>query len=118
MRRMLWVAVMVARGFARFERIRLRGMLGKQAATPAYLCPRPEDGFWRKALLPLRDVEGWPAYVSLAEARAYARWRGGRLPTEAEFHRAAYGQRDGSERAAPWGEGTAKRERGNFDASV
>jgi signal transduction histidine kinase len=50
---------MVARGFARFERIRLRGMLGKTAETPAYLCPRPEDGFWRKALLPLRDAQSW-----------------------------------------------------------
>ncbi len=29
------VGVMVARGFARFERIRLRGMLGREAATPA-----------------------------------------------------------------------------------
>jgi signal transduction histidine kinase len=56
---LLWVGVMVARGFARFERIRLRGMLGKRAATPAYLCPRPEDGFWRKALLPLRDAQSW-----------------------------------------------------------
>jgi formylglycine-generating enzyme required for sulfatase activity len=27
----------------------------------------------------------------LAEARAYARWRGARLASEAEFHRAAYG---------------------------
>jgi ergothioneine biosynthesis protein EgtB len=41
--------------------------------------------------LPLRKVSSWPVYVSLAEARAYARWRGGRLPSEAEFHRAAYG---------------------------
>ena len=56
---LLWVGVMVARGFARVERIRLRGMLGKPAPTPAYLCPRPEDGFWRKALLPLRDAQSW-----------------------------------------------------------
>jgi ergothioneine biosynthesis protein EgtB len=42
-------------------------------------------------LLPLEQVVSWPAYVSLAEARAYARWRGGRLLTEAEFHRAAFG---------------------------
>ena len=56
---LLWVGVMVARGFARFERMRLRGMLGKPAPTPAYLCPRPEDGFWRKALLPLRDAQSW-----------------------------------------------------------
>jgi signal transduction histidine kinase len=56
---LLWVGVMVARGFARFERIRLRGMLGKPAETPAYLCPRPEDGFWRKSFLPLRDAQSW-----------------------------------------------------------
>jgi ergothioneine biosynthesis protein EgtB len=66
-------------------------------------------------LLPLAEVGGWPAYLSLAEARAFARWRGGRLPTEAEFHRAAYGQPGGGERAAPWAENTPAPERGNFD---
>ena len=33
----VWVAVMVARGFARVERLRLRAMLGRAAPTPAYL---------------------------------------------------------------------------------
>ena len=55
----LWVAVMVARGFARVERVRLRGMLGKRAETPAYLGPRSDETFWRKALLPLRDAQSW-----------------------------------------------------------
>ena len=32
----------------------------------------------------------WPVYVSQAEAAAYAKWTGRRLPTEAEFQRAAY----------------------------
>jgi len=33
----------------------------------------------------------WPVYVTWAEAQAYARWRGARLMTEAEFIRAAEG---------------------------
>jgi signal transduction histidine kinase len=53
------VGVMVARGFARFERIRLEGMLGRRAATPSYLCPSPGDGFWRRQLTPLRDAQSW-----------------------------------------------------------
>ena len=39
-----------------------------------------------------------PVYVSHAEASAYARWRGMALPTEAQFHRAAYGTPEGKER--------------------
>jgi len=38
-------------------------------------------GMFERLPLPL----SWPVYVSHAEASAYARWRGGRLPTEAEF---------------------------------
>ena len=35
----------------------------------------------------------WPAYVSHAEASAYARAAGKKLPTEAQWHRAAEGAR-------------------------
>src|SRR5262249_41156956 len=37
--------------------------------------------------------QSWPVYVSHSEASAYAQWKNQRLPTEAEFHRAALGQR-------------------------
>jgi formylglycine-generating enzyme required for sulfatase activity len=52
--------------------------------------------------------------VSLAEARAYARWKGGRLATEAEYQRAAYGDRDGLAGAAR-SAAIAASARGNFD---
>jgi formylglycine-generating enzyme required for sulfatase activity len=78
-----------------------------------------QDGRWLYRglfdLLPLDRVADWPVYASLAEARAYARWRGLRLPTEAEFHRAAFGDPAGPERAFPWGAGAPGERHGNFD---
>lgn len=53
------------------------------------------------------DAALWPAQVALEEARAYARWQGRRLPTEAELNRAAYADPDsdrgGPLRSFPWG---------------
>ncbi len=58
----------------------------------------------------------WPVYVSHAEATAYAKWLGRELPSEEQFHRAAYGTRDGGpERAYPWGEEAPSKRHGNFD---
>ena len=44
-------------------------------------------GQWEAVELP----PAWPVYVSHAEASAYARWKGGRIPSESEYHRAAFG---------------------------
>src|SRR6185436_7436061 len=65
---------------------------------------RCADGWWYADLfdrLPLDEVGDWPVYVSWAEARAFTRWRGARLPTEAEFCRAAYDTPTGERRAQP-----------------
>ncbi len=55
----------------------------------------------------------WPVYVSHAQAEAYAAWAGMRLPSEAEYHRAAFGSVAG-ERPYPWGDEPPGRRHGNF----
>jgi len=57
----------------------------------------------------------WPVYATWEQARAYAQWAGKALPTEAQFHRAAYGGANGAERAYPWGEAPPDASHGNFD---
>jgi gamma-glutamyl hercynylcysteine S-oxide synthase len=65
---------------------------------------REDDGWaWHGLFEDLPLPPAWPVYVSHAEASAYARWQGARLPTEAEYHRAAYGTPSGEERPFPWG---------------
>ena len=68
-------------------------------------------GMFEELPLPLNS----PVYVSHAEAGAYARWAGKVLPTEAQWHRAAYGTTRGIENLYPWGDAHPDSSLGNFD---
>jgi len=88
----------------------------EQRRHPLFWERHDNSWFWRGMfeLIPLPPA--WPVYVSLAEASAFARWQGTRLPTESEFQRAAYGSPSG-ERVHPWGDQAPAREFGVFDFS-
>ena len=76
---------------------------------------RHSDAWYWRGMFELVPLPlDWPVYVSLAEAMAFARWRDARLPTEAEFQRAAFGSPDG-ERPYPWGWDEPSPDRGAFD---
>jgi ergothioneine biosynthesis protein EgtB len=60
---------------------------------PKFWVMRQNEWWYRAMFAEIPMPKSWPVYVSHAEASAYARWKQRRLPTEAEFHRAAAGQK-------------------------
>ena len=84
-------------------------------AHPGFWERLDDRWLWRGMFERVELPEHWPVYVTWAEANAFARWRGRRLPTEAEFQRAAYGTLDGAERHYPWGSVLRGRPPSNFD---
>jgi iron(II)-dependent oxidoreductase len=78
---------------------------------------REDDGEWVLRLVgqTIALPRSWPVYVTHRQASAYVQWAGMRLPTEAEYHRAAFGTPEGDERALPWGAQAPGAQHGNFD---
>ncbi len=89
--------------------------VGQGGPVPAFWTKRDGEYRLRGMFEELPLPGSWPVYVSNAQARAYAKWAGMRLPTEAEYHRAAFGTREGRERAFPWGDEPPGHRHGNFD---
>lgn len=83
--------------------------------VPHFWVQRDGELFLRAAFEELPLPLSWPVWVTHQQATAYARWAGKRLPTEAEFHRAAYGAPGGIERPHPWGGHSPHPMYGNFD---
>jgi gamma-glutamyl hercynylcysteine S-oxide synthase len=82
---------------------------------PIFWTRRGDQWFYRTMFAEVPLPTDWPVYVSHAEASAYARWANRALPSEAQFHRAAYGTPSGLERAYPWGHEPPGARHGNFD---
>ena len=82
---------------------------------PAFWIESGPGWRWRGMFEDLPLPGAWPVYVSHAEASAFAAWKGRRLMTEAEYHRAAFGTPDGRERPFPWGDDPPSLRFGNFD---
>ena len=59
----------------------------------------------------------WPVWVSHAEASAYAAWRGARLPSESEYHRAAEGTSGGNFDFRSWDPVPAGSDRSGVSAA-
>ena len=63
---------------------------------PAFWLQQGGLWHWRSMFNAIRLPPDWPVYVSHAEAGAYARWAGRRLPSEAQWQRAAFGTDGGA----------------------
>jgi gamma-glutamyl hercynylcysteine S-oxide synthase len=87
----------------------------KEISHPTFWKKRGDRWLYRTMFEEIPLPLDWPVYASHAEASAYARWSGKSLPTEAQWHRAAYATPQGRERIYPWGDASPQSNRGNFD---
>ncbi len=82
--------------------------------VPIFWTERDGERYLRLIFEEIPLPRSWPVYVTHRQAEAYAQWAGMRLPSEAEYHRAAFGTPEGVERPFPWGSDAPAAEHGNF----
>jgi iron(II)-dependent oxidoreductase len=88
---------------------------GQGMQHPQFWVRRGDTWFYRTMFAEIPLPTEWPVYVSHAEGAAYTRWTKKALPSEAQWHRAAYGASGDVQPAFPWGEIPPEPARGNFD---
>lgn len=87
------------------------------AKAPHYWTMR-NGGWYLRGMFDLIPLPLYaPVYVTYEQATEYALWKNKHLPSEAQFHRAAYASRDGSEHEYPWGGQDPAHVKGAFDFS-
>lgn len=97
---------------------RYREFVEATGSAAPHFWKRDGDRWLLRGLLGSRPFDAdAPVYVTHREAAEFARWDGGRLPTEAEYHRAAFGAPGGEERLYPWGDERPDDTRGVFGFS-
>ncbi|WP_233531109.1 ergothioneine biosynthesis protein EgtB [Antrihabitans sp. YC2-6] len=107
-------------GYERPELWSERGWAHRQEAqltAPQFWEQDPNGRWWRRkfgVMTPLRPAQP-VVHVCFYEAEAYARWVGRRLPTEAEWEKAArFDPETGAARRFPWGDDEPTAVRANL----
>jgi formylglycine-generating enzyme required for sulfatase activity len=83
--------------------------------APHYWLSRDRAWFYRGMNAEIPLPVDWPVYATQSQAEAYAQWAGKSLPTEAQFHRAAFGTIEQGEQSFPWGNEPTNARFGNFN---
>lgn len=92
-----------------------RRFVEEGGAVPPFWFLRKGEWFLRTMFEDIPLPLSWPVFVTHRQAVQYADWVGMRLPSEAEFHRAAFGTFDPEEQPYPWGAQVGSPKHGNFN---